>query len=98
MKRRVIQAGVVGALTAVFTVPATSSQAQPSVPERITAGTLRPADLKVSGGIKRMPFLSPGRVGQLSRSSSARANALTAPTRPGIAVRSAGCAERDLGR
>jgi hypothetical protein len=98
MKRRVVQAAVVVAMTAVFTVPATSSQAQPSVPERIAAGTLRPAHLKVPSGIKRMPFLSPGRIDQLSRSGSARANALAAPASPGITVRSAGCAGRNLRR
>lgn len=98
MKRRVVQAGVVLAMTAAFTVPATSSQAQPSVPERIAAGTLRPAYLRVPGGVKRMPFLSPGRIDQLSRAGSARANAPAAPASPGIAVRSAGCAERNLGQ
>jgi hypothetical protein len=98
MNRRVVQAGVVVAMTAVFTVPATPSQAGPSVPERIAAGTLRPAHLKVPSGIKSMPFLSPGRIDQLSRSGTARVNALATPASPGIAVRSAGCAGRNLGR
>nr|WP_296072381.1 hypothetical protein [uncultured Actinoplanes sp.] len=98
MKRRVLQASVVVAMTAVFTVPATPSQAKPSVPERIAAGTLRPAQLKVPGGIKRMPFLSPGRIDRLSTSGAARAKTPAAPASPGIAVRSAGCAERNLRR
>jgi hypothetical protein len=98
MNRRVLQAGVVMAMMAVFTIPATPSQAGPSVPERIAAGTLKPAYLKVAGGVKRMPFLSPGRIDQLSTSASARINALTAPTSAGIAVRSAGCADRNRGR
>jgi hypothetical protein len=98
MNRRVLQAGVVVAMMSVFTVPATPSQAGPSVPERIAAGTLKPAYLKVAGGAKRMPFLSPGRIDLPSTSASARINASTAPTSPGIAVRSAGCADRNRGR
>lgn len=66
--------------------------------ERITAGTLRPAYLKVDGGLKRMPFFSGGRLDALLNRTGSTATALSSRTNPGIAVKSAGCANRNHGR
>jgi len=92
--------GVVGAVGISIVAQAPSSSAKPSVSERVAAGTLRPAYLTVQGGVKRLPFLSPGRVETILNRSSAgsAAAARTAPTSPGIAVGSAGCADRNHNR
>jgi hypothetical protein len=97
---RLLALGVLGMVGASIVVQAPSSSAEPSVSQRIAAGTLRPAYLRVPGGVKRMPFLSPGRVESLLNTSAASAAvaAEKAPTSTGIAVRSLGCAERNLGR
>ena len=86
-----------------ITAAAPPSSAGGSVPERIAAGTLRPAYVKVAGGLKRMPFLSAGRLDGLGDRAQPGAQARLAPVTPpaaglGIATESAGCADRNLGR
>jgi len=98
VRRRYGAAAVVAAVGFAIIGQPSTSNAGPSVSERIAAGTLRPAYLKVEGGMKRMPFLSAGRTDALRGNSSGAAAAEAAPTSPGIALKSAGCAERNLGR
>ena len=100
MKRRIwiiVLAAV--ATVAAVTLQPTGSSAAPSVPQRIAAGTLKPAYVKVAGGMKRMPFLSPGRTEAITNArAAAQLTRGQHPNSPGIAVRSAGCADRTGGR
>jgi len=98
VKRRIwiIVLAVVGTVAAVTLQP-TGSSAAPSVPQRIAAGTLKPAYVKVPGGLKRMPFLSPGRTEVLTNSRAGAQAKRGQPNSPGIAVESAGCADRNRG-
>ena len=99
MKRRIWMIGMIAVTTVVaVTLQPGSSSADPSVPQRIAAGTLKPTYLKVDGGTKRMPFLSPGRTELLTNSQAAVRAQRVAPDSAGIAVTSAGCAERTGGR
>jgi hypothetical protein len=99
VKRRTFMIGLVATATvAAVTIGPTSSSAGPSVPQRIAAGKLKPAYVKVDGGTKRMPFLSAGRTELLTSGRATAAARLSAPGSPGIAVRSAGCADRTGGR
>ncbi|HEV8174527.1 MAG TPA: hypothetical protein VGP91_12860, partial [Actinoplanes sp.] len=99
MKRRIWMIGLIAvATTAALTVQPTSSSAEPSVPQRIAAGTLKPAFVKVGDGIKRMPFLSAGRTELLTNAQATTKALRAAPNSPGIAVKSAGCADRTGGR
>src|SRR3954469_21280589 len=92
-------AGLVATATgAALTIQPASSSADPSVPQRIAAGKLKPAYVKVDGGTKRMPFLSAGRTELLTGGRAAAAARQAAPGSSGIAVESAGCAERTGGR
>lgn len=98
MRRRYWAVGVVTAMGVSLVAQASPSNARSSVPERIAAGTLRPAYLQVDGGMKRMPFPSAAKIEALRTGSTGGGNAQSARTSPGIAVKSAGCAERNLGR
>ena len=99
MKRRIWMIGLVAvATTAAITVQPASSSAEPSVPQRIAAGTLKPAFVKVGAGMKRMPFLSAGRTEPLTNARATTKALRGAPNSPGIAVKSAGCADRNGGR
>jgi len=97
-RRRVWAAASIAAVGLVVVAQAPPSSAKASISERIASGALRPAYVKVEGGLKRMPFLSGGRLDAVLKGSANRASAVGAPASAGIAVQSAGCAERDLGR
>jgi len=99
MKRRIRLGGlIVVTMAAALLVPATTSSALPSVPERIADGTLKPAYVKVAGGMKRMPFLSGSRTEPLSQGPAGVQVRSGAPDGSGFAVESLGCADRNKGR
>src|SRR4051812_10857050 len=99
MRRRVLAMAAIGAVgLALMTVTlAGPSRAKSSIPERIAKGTLRPAYIRVDGGLKRMPFLSPSHI-ETVLSGREHRFAVAAPNSPGISLQSLGCAERNQGR
>ena len=98
MKRRIRLCGlIVVTVAAALLVPATTSSALPSVPERIADGTLKPAYVKVNGGMKRMPFLSGGRTEPLRQGSDGVQARSGPPDGSKFPVASAGCANRMAG-
>lgn len=92
-------AAVVGVGVAIVVQMPTSS-AQPSVSQRIASGALRPAYVKVAGGLKRMPFFTGSRLDTVStsRTAAAAGAAVTAPGAPGMAVQTLGCGKRNRGQ
>lgn len=81
-------------------VDSPGSNAGTSVPQRIAAGTLRPASLPVDQGVKRMPFPTRGdndRPGSAASASATQLESNSADTSPGITVKSVGCADRAQG-
>jgi len=96
MKRRNQLGILIAAVTVAAFLPATTSSALPSVPERIAAGTLKPAYIEVNGGSKRMPFLSGGRTELLQSPTGVQARSQV-PNGSGFAITSLGCANRNAG-
>ena len=100
MRRRMWAAGaaaVVG-VGVVMVAQSPTSTATPSVSQRIENGSLRPAYLKVAGGLKPMPFFSGGRLDTLLGSRTAVSAGTAARSVCGLAVDTLGCADRNRGR
>jgi len=98
VKQRILLGCCLVATVAVATaLSAAPSGAQPSISQRIMAGTLKPAYVKVPGGTKRMPFLSGGRT-VLLPGRQAVAQARSRPSHGRFPVASVGCANRNLRR